>query len=289
MTQDVQLREYAWWQWVLGGIFVLPFVGMVLTWIVPSTGRVLSLMWIWIGSFGLLVLIGIVTYEDESEQDVSPQVTTSVQPARAISTQAPTIRVIPTPTMTADEGIRHMVLNYDFSHGIDVDDTMSDELLSALFFYEEYLNRPPLEEVRPDDVNDWCFRMVPVMSNYANAPDREKAPILGDNLDAMREESLYCIDIVDNPAARVANHYRWFGEGLDGVAIVLQLALHRMDLMYAAREYRYTLQDITDVCFDRYYGRDNALNKCLAEQLLLKVPIVRDWNYGYDDVRRFME
>ena len=263
----------------MGGIFIWPFMGMVLTWVVPETGRVLSLLRIWVGSIGLIVLIGFIGELDSPSQTG----TTPVQPVKEISTPEPV------PTMTAEEGIRHMVLNHDFSYGIVVDDTMSDELLSALFFYEEYLGRVPLEEVRPEDIPDWCFRMVPVMSNYVKAPDKEKAPIIGDNLEVMREESLYCIDMRDDPAWAVANHYEWFGPDFSGVAIVLQLALHRMGLMYAVRDYRYTLQDITDSCFDRYYGEENKLRKCLAEQLILKVPIVREYHYGYDDVRKYME
>ncbi len=194
------------------------------------------------------------------------------------------------PPLGSSEGIRQSVLRHEFSHGIVVDDTMSEELLSALFFYEEYLDREPLEEVRPEDISAWCSRMIPVLSNYVKAPDKDNAPIITDNLEAMKEESLYCIDVVDNPAAAVSNHYRWFGDGFAGVAIDLQLALHRMGLMYAAREYRYTLQDITDFCFDAYYRQgENALHRCLAERLILKVPIVSEYHYDYDDVRRFME
>ena len=116
-----------------------------------------------------------------------------------------------------------------------------------------------------------------------DAPDQEKAPIIRDNLETMKEESLSCIDDVEYPASRVADHvadhYRWFEEGFDdwSVAIVIQLALHRMGLMHAAREYRYTLQDITDYCFDTYYGKGDALNICLARQLISRFR--SSWKY----------
>ena len=191
------------------------------------------------------------------------------------------------PAETIDDHIRQNNLTREWSHGIVVDDSMSDELLDALYSYEIYLDRPPREDARPDDLRDRCFRLMPVMDSYIKAPDKEKASAIVDNLEALKRESLDCIEGATSPVTFVLYHYRMFEEGFEDwqVALELQLALHRMDLMSQALEYQITLEDITEYCLD-LHGK-NRWDDCLAEKLINEVSPAE--GYTQEEVRALMK
>ena len=77
--------------------------------------------------------------------------------------------------MTIDERIRHSNLNREYSPGIEVDDSMSDELLTAFFFYQEYLDQVPRNQVEPDDLNAGVWERFFRCSTNSTAPDQGKA------------------------------------------------------------------------------------------------------------------
>ena len=197
----------------------------------------------------------------------------------------------PAESWLLEEWSRHENLNREYSHGIVVDDSMSDELLNALFFLQVYLDLPPREQVDPDDLNVWCNRAVTPMLNYSEAPDQEKAPIIQENWERMEQHIFNCIDDPEHTSKHMLlslyyDAQDWY-EGMR-MAPEIELALHRLDLMYAAREYRFTLTDITDECFDRYYGDSpSALRKCYATRLISDIPFLD--GYQYDYVRSLME
>ena len=83
-------------------------------------------------------------------------------------------------------------------------------------------------------------------------------------------------------------YYDGFKEGFKDIRMspLLMLALHRMGLMHEAKQYRFTLADITDECV-AWYSELRALKQCLALGLIAEVPITS--GYDYDYVRSLME
>ncbi len=328
MAQDVQLREYTWWQWALGGLFIWPFMGMVLTWVVPETGRRLTLRWVWVGGIGLIVLVGAAGLVEFGGQDVSPRVVVvPTQEVRDSISKELNLRELilkegltveewrlaldrstseevslafdevaieglrPAESWLTEEWIRHENLNREWSSGIVVDESMSNELLDALYFYDQYLDAVPLAEVAPDDVGHWCLQAVLPMVHYSKADDQHKVPIIEESRERMEQDVLDCIADPrhSNPELVVWFYYEAYHPQYMEVRMspYLMLALHRMDMMFIARDYQYTLTDITDECVDRNMGDTRAMMKCLAMRLITEVPAFQ--GYSYEHVRGLME
>lgn len=265
MTENIQLREYTWWQWVLGGIFIWPFMGMVLTWVVPETGRILKLKWIWIGSVGMMALIGLLDLVEGSEQNASTQIPTTSP--RIAFTQEPKA------TALAEVG-------------------MSEELEAALVFYDRYLSAAPLEDVASDDVGQWCLNAVLPIFHYSKAADQHKTPTIGENRERMEKDVLACLADTRNttPENVIDMYYEAFQPHYAEVRMspYIRLAIHRMNMNPVITMYPFTLTDITDECVDRTRGSQD-LKRCLARQMVLEIPEFREHHFTYDRVRGYME
>ena len=102
MTEEIQIRGYKWWQWVLGALCVLPLIPMLIGVIVPKTRRILTPLVIWIG-YAVLLVVFIVVSASSSESDQSTsdaqvrQNTQDTQTAATEPTPEPTIATEPTP------------------------------------------------------------------------------------------------------------------------------------------------------------------------------------------------
>ena len=119
------------------------------------------------------------------------------------------------------------------------------------------------------------------MIHYFDAPDREKGQIVADNWERMEQDIFDCIDDpgYTNNHVMVTLYYDaqdWYNEMR--VSPAMLLALHRLGLVQAAREYRFTLEDITDDCMT---------SRCYAERMIRDIPILE--GYQYDYVRSLME
>ena len=132
----------------------------------------------------------------------------------------------PAESWLLEEWSRHEHLNREWSYNIEVDDSMSVDILDALYFYEKYLNRVSREEVKLDVLDDWCFSIQPVMLNYLSAMDQEKAPMIRGSLETIKEELYNCIDDVKYPATYIIYYYQWF-EGFEDWT----MALYQFGLM----------------------------------------------------------
>lgn len=264
MTGETQLREYTWWQWVLGGIFIWPFMGMVLTWVVPETGQILKLKWIWIGSIGLLVLIALFDFVEGSERGVPSQArTVAVQPARDMLTQAP-----------------------------KVDGAISEEMPMALVFYDQYLDAVPLEEVPADDVGQWCLNAVLPMFHYSKAEERDQNTVIWENRERMEKDVLACLADARNttPENVIEMYHEAFQPQYAEVRMspYIRLALHRMNMNPVITMYSFTLTDITDECVDRTRSSQD-LKRCLARQMMLEISEFREYHFTYDRIRGYMK
>ena len=195
-----------------------------------------------------LIIIAIVVGDEEDEQP-----TRATQPAPAQVT-ARAAQSTPTKEPTVVEGIRQTSLNHEYSAGIVVDDSMSDELLQALYFYDLYLNRAPRQDVHPDDLPQWCMRPVYPMIHYMEAPDQEKAPIIEERRRQMEHSVLNCLKDPEytRKEVLVTFYYDVFETGFEDfrVSPTIMLALHHMGIMHMALGYRHTLNDITNECLD---------------------------------------
>ena len=129
------------------------------------------------------------------------------------------------------------------------------------------------------------------MAYYSDAPDPDKAPIVKEHWERLEQHIFNCIEDPEYKGKHmlVGLYYdAQDGFGDMKMAPDIKLALHRLDLMYAVREYRFTLEDITDECFDAYYGESSgALRKCYATRLISDIPFME--GYQYDHVRSLME
>ena len=231
-----------------------------------------------------LIIIAIVVGDEEDEQP-----TRATQPAPAQVT-ARAAQSTPTKEPTVVEGIRQTSLNHEYSAGIVVDDSMSDELLQALYFYDLYLNRAPRQDVHPDDLPQWCMRPVYPMIHYMEAPDQEKAPIIEERRRQMEHSVLNCLKDPEytRKEVLVTFYYDVFETGFEDfrVSPTIMLALHHMGIMHMALGYRHTLNDITNECLDAY-SQERAYKKCFAERLITEVPIAV--GYQYEFVRGLMD
>ncbi len=202
-----------------------------------------------------------------------------------------TTRAVPAKAMTTEESIRQENLNYEYSHGIVVDDSMSDELLNALFFLQLYLDLPARRDVAPDDLGKWCLRGVNPMTYYSAAPDRDKAPIVMEHWASMDRHIFTCIDDPEYKSKHMLVGLYFDAHGwLEGINVApdILFVLYRLRLVSQVQEYRYTLSDITNECFDAYYGESSsALRKCYATRLISDIPFME--GYQYDRVRSLME
>ena len=246
-----------------------------------------GLMGLLVLTIAALIIVSIVVGDAEDEPLSRTALEAQPTPAQATARAA---QSTPTKEPTVEEGIRQATLNHEYSAGIVVDDSMSDELLQALYFYDLYLNRAPRQDVRPDDLSQWCMRPVYPMIHYMEAPDQVRAPIIRQGREQMEHSVLNCLK---DPEYRgkevlVTFYYDVFETGFEDfkVSPVIKLALHHMGIMHMALEYRYTLNDITNECLDDH-REERAYKKCFAERLITEVPIAT--GYQYEFVRGLMD
>ncbi len=234
-----------------------------------------SVLWGLVGLFALVACGGEVVVLATPEPIATPT-----------STAIPTL--VPEPTLTVDERIRQSILSHEFSHGIEVDDSMSDELLEALYFLERYLNRPHRENVAPDDLHEWCMSAVTPMTYYSQAPDQQKARIIVRERGRIEEQILRCLQdpVYRNKEVLVATYYPAFHAWFEyqGVSPAILLALHHLGVVSIAQEDTHIMAEITDWCMSlepRFFKR------CLAERLIDEVPALYGYQYGL--VRGYMD
>ena len=187
-----------------------------------------------------LIIIAIVVGDEDDEQP-----TRATQPAPA-QVAARVAQSTPTKEPTVAEGIRQTSLNHEYAAGIVVDDSMSDELLQALYFYD------PIPE-SSTAAGRTSGRSTPMV----HAPGVSNDPLCGsagpgEGSDYRREARANGACCTQLPQGSRVHRKRksWSRstttcsrQGFEDfrVAPAIMLALHHMGIMHMALGYRYTL------------------------------------------------